>query len=663
MDLTEQAGAQGPWAKLTKTDALRRYRDRIKMSRRWRDQEGFDKTWRRLADLYAGKQFQNLSDDDRIAVNVMFQTINVIAPSIAVNHPKITVQAKDQEDEDKATITEAIVNYWWRHYDVKPHFRRSVKDYLVYGHGWLKVGYRYEETMVPLSDSEFADQFHLAKAQADDYAAANPDVAHELPTDGEIADALPDKKPYVVHDRPFVERVSVFDMFIDPEATSIEDANWIAQRITRTLEDVKADKRYPQSVRKNLDADREVTEDWRDPTKKYGDDIKRVTLFEFYDLQRKMMCVFTDSGDRFLVDPIPMPYTYGIPFVMLRNYDVPDEFYPMGDLEAIAPLQDELNETRSAMVQARKQDLPKTMYRKSMSSDAIAALQSDERNTMVPIDSDDPFEQLIAPVPSATSNPELYKHSDVIEADINNISGVNEYMRGGVPETRRTATEASIIQDAANSRAADKLDQIEAIVGEVGRRVVALAQQYMTGQQVARVTGTNNQSVWVPFSRRDIEGEFDFSVEGGSTQPMNESFRRQQATQLLQAMQPFLESNLINVPALLSYTLQYGFGVQNPGRFISQTPPQPAGPDEKLVETMAYKDAPPDIQRQIEAQAGFKPSTMGDLIQPTAGATAPGGGGSAAGKQTKQLEGQVGYSPAKLGADATQRLNPQQKAN
>ena len=662
-DLTSQEGAVGDLPRISQTDLLARYRTRVELSRKWREHEGYEKVWNRMRDMYAGKQFATYAEEDRIAVNIAFATVNVIAPSVAVNHPKITIAARTMENEDKATIAEAVINYWWRHYDYKAEFRRTVKDSLVYGHGWLKVGYRYEEHLVPLTDEEFADQFHLAKGDAADYADQNPDQAHLVPTDDEIVAGLPDHKPVVVEDRPFVERVSPYDIFVDPEATSERDMHWICQRIVRPYEEVKADKRYPAGVRRNLKADAEITEDWRDPARKYGDDVKRVTIYEFYDLERKTLSVFPHGGDAFLVKPIPMPYTYGIPFVMLRNYDKPDEFYPMGDLEALGPLQDELNETRSQMVQARKQDLPKLMYRKSLSSAAVDALTSDNRNEMVGIDDDTPFEQLVAPVPQATPQAQLYQHSETIEADVDRISGVNEYMRGGVPETRRTATEASIIQDAANARAADKLDQVENCISEVAERVLALAQQYLTGVQVARVTGQANQHVWVPFTRKDIEGEFDFTVEGGSTQPMNESFRRQQATQLLQAMQPFLESQLINVPALLEYTLQFGFGVTNPGRFISQTPPAPAGPDEKLVETMAYKDTPPDIQRQIEAQAGFQPSSVGgsspaeqnqgDMQQPGAsGQTGPDG------QPVEQVpEAMTGNSPASLGAQATDRLN------
>ena len=48
----------------------------------------------------------------------------------------------------------------------------------------------------------------------------------------------------IVEDQPFVERISPFDMFVDPEATCLEDANWIEQRIVRHLESAKKYKRY-----------------------------------------------------------------------------------------------------------------------------------------------------------------------------------------------------------------------------------------------------------------------------------------------------------------------------------------------------------------------------------------------------------------------------------
>ena len=60
------------------------------------------------------------------------------------------------------------------------------------------------------------------------------------------------------------------------------------------------------------------------------------------------MCTFaldsddTDNESGFLIKPRPMPYAKGHPFEMLRNYEVADHFYPIGDVEQIEPLQLEL---------------------------------------------------------------------------------------------------------------------------------------------------------------------------------------------------------------------------------------------------------------------------------------------------------------------------------
>ncbi len=150
---------------------------------------------------------------------------------------------------------------------------------------------------------------------------------------------------------------------------------------------------------------------------------------------------------------------------------------------------------------------------------------------------------------------------------------MSEYQRGALTEVRRTATEASIIQDAANARAADKLAQVEGFVRDIAERVVALAQQYVTGEQVARTVDSSGSTIWTPYSIEDIQGEFDFEVEAGSTTPRNETFRRQQALQLAQVMAPFVQMGVVNPQALASHVLREGFGVKNVQDFVLQ--PQP----------------------------------------------------------------------------------------
>ena len=584
-----------------KADEYDQVKQRLRMAQKWRTDEGYDAKWRRMIDLYRGKTYWDNNQygitSDRISVNLAFSTVNVIAPSVAVNHPKITVNATKEGDAERAVFVESVINYLWRHHDYRKPFRRMVKDFLIVGHGWLKVGWKFVEEERNLSDNEMNDEYSRSVQEITDFGRENPDQAGGLPTDQEILDSLPATKMIVIEDQAFVERVSPFDMFVDPEATCIEDAKWIAQRIVRPVSEVKKDKRLKASARRKVQADSGIKSRWDndDERDRYSDLVDRVTLYEYYDLENGTISICSATGDEYLLEPTPMPYSFGHPFVMLRNYDVPDIFYPMSDLEAIESLQEELNKTRTQMVNHRKRYARKYLYHeRSFGPEGREALESDEDGRFVPvIDENRNLGEVVVPLAQVPLAPEMYNHSNIIEQDINTVSGVSEYARGQMPEIRRTATEASIIADAGNARAADKLAMIELNIGAVARHILQLMQQYMTRPQMVRITGKNNEDFFVAYSREDIIGEYDFKVEGGSTQPLNETARRQQAISLMNAVAP-LVGVVIDPTELAKHVLSYGFGVKDPEKFLVQQQAPPAGPEDAATAPTAGA-APPSI--------------------------------------------------------------------
>jgi len=544
-------------AKKSSSDHLKHSKMRLEASKKWRKQDGYDALWRRMNDLYRGKHFDDYKNEDQMLVNIAFSTINVISPSISVNYPKITVNAVSSEFAAQAVIAEAVVNYWWKHKDIRSEFRRAVKDMLAFGHGWVKVGYRFVE-------EEVEDESEISEA--------NPDgIGHP--------------NTIVREDSPFAERVSVNDVFVDPDATSMKDIKWIAQRIRRPIADVKNDKRYSKAARADV-MPMAVSRYADDPSRRkvYDKNEGYAEIWEFYDISSNSMSVFCEGSDMFLVKPMKMPYSFGQPFVMIRNYDVPDHFYPIGDLESIEPLQLELNETRSQMMNHRKKFSRKYLYRESAFDQmGRTALESDEDNVMVPVSSDEALGGVVTAFPAVINPPEFYNQSNMIIGDIDRISGVSEFQRGAVSEIRRTATESSLMQDAANARTSDKLAVVEQAIAEVGRRMLQLAQQFMQGEQVARVIGKDGEPMWINYDRDYLQGDFDFEVAAGSTQPHNESFKRQMALQLVDAMAPFAGAGIIDMGKLAAHVLQFGFGVKNPDEFLAQpqqevggTPPVPA---------------------------------------------------------------------------------------
>ena len=624
-------------AKETRSERFTKTYERLELALRWRTDEGYDSKWRRLIDLYRGKTYFGASTGaayvgqvthDRVSVNLAFSTVNVIEPSVAVNHPKITVIANREADADRAVFVESVVNYLWRHHDYQKSFRRAVKDFLVIGHAWLKVGWRFVEMERPITDDERLTDLRTAELEVEDFSYANPSMAGDLPSPQDLVDAAPTTMTEVVEDQAFVERISPFDMYVDPEATCIEDAKWVAQRIVRPLAEVKRDTRFKRSARRNLQADAGVRYRWDTDYEReeYADQADRVTLYEYYDIQKGTISVCAHASDDFLLDPTPMPYDFGIPFVMLRNYDVPDLFYPMGDLEAIESLQEELNKTRTQMVNHRKRYARKYLYHeRSFGPEGREALESDEDGRFVPVvDENRGLSEVVIPLAQVPLSPEIYNHSGLIENDINTVSGVSEYARGQMPEIRRTATEASIIADAGNARASDKLAKIELFIGYVGRKVIQLMQQYMTREQMVRITGRNGEQYFVAYSRDDIIGEYDFKVEGGSTQPLNETARRQQAISLMNAVAP-LVGIVIDPFELARHVLQDGFGVQDPDKFLIQGQQTPldaevaqaeagAAPLPQGAPPMTGGMAPGPIPQQVfEATGGIPPELLTQL--------------------------------------------------
>jgi hypothetical protein len=439
-------------------------------------------------------------------------------------------------------------------------------------------------------------------------------------------------------DRPFVERISIFDMFVDPDARNPKEMAWIAQRVWRPVQDVQVDDRYLPAARKKVSARGWSRWSTGDGDAREGEQPDKgaksfCEVIEFYDIRRRTMCVFAlDSDDTanesgFLIKPRAMPYGTGQPFEMLRNYEVSDHFYPIGDVEQIEPLQLELNETRTQMMNHRKRFQRKWLYeRDAFDREGVQALEADIDNTMIPVMSDGDPARVIAPLPAVITPSEFYDQSSMISSDIDRVSGVNDYQRGASNTMKRTATEAAMIQDSANARAQDRLAGIEGSLARLGARVIGLMQQFLTGEQVARIV-TMPGKAWVPYDRDYIQGEFDFEVAAGSTEPMNETFRRQSAMQLVDASMPFLEMGVANPQALYMHILQKGFGVKDVSAFIMTQgppgPPDPASGQPQQAPVPGQEQGPPPPDQQMPPQDLNQGAPGGGPPMPPGG---PGGG-------------------------------------
>src|SRR5262245_47622409 len=141
---------------MKRADLLKFMRDELQRSKKWRDDDDMDGLWKRMIDLYRGKQYEGGSTNDQLIVNLCFATKNVIAPSVAINNPRFTVNARKPENAPMAVVVEEVLNYMWRCHKYQDEIRLSVDDWIVTGHGWIKTGYKFNKEPVakPTGDGD-----------------------------------------------------------------------------------------------------------------------------------------------------------------------------------------------------------------------------------------------------------------------------------------------------------------------------------------------------------------------------------------------------------------------------------------------------------------------------------------------------------------------------
>ena len=700
--------------------------------------------WKRFARMYAGDQWDQPEPEDAITVNQVGPIVNTILPSMYTNQPKIRTKPRRPQDADKAPLVEQVIAYDWERIGVDDELRRAALDMLVYGMGWVLVGYEYEEAEQPRPEDEIAADLELLttyvrelqggvpparvgnpNAGQDELAAtaemagmgmepgmeamgppegggagpmpapqaaplspggAVPGVSMEqglsggapagqpmeasglgglppggppppapgagpgagggaaappgappvlaalmdeeaggvpaedavdtaggsimadglppevggpgqssidpslLPGEDELAAMVPTSTTVPTKDDIFVEHVSPFDVFVDPEARRMEDARWIARRRIVPLEEIQDNPAYRN--KKGLQGDTPypsvegVAKPPGVPGYQEGQTIhppehERVTLWEYYNLKTRTVCVFTVNHDRFLLEADWLMPFQGSPFIPLVDYVVPDSLWGYGEVKLISSLQVELNKTRTQILVHNKRFNRKLLYKERAIDDrGKAALTTRTDGALIPVINDEDLKDVVLPVPDSPLPADRYQINNIIEADITAITGISDYERGAYNNVRRTATEASIIMDSSSLRQQDKLRRVEEAATEVGRRMKALAQTFYDSERWILITGSGWQMP-VRFTKEDIEGEYDVSVDAGSTEPQNQQMLMQDRERLYQLVS---QNPFVNQVEVLKELLR-AHGLNNPDRFINQQ----AVLQQKMMDAMAMQ--------------------------------------------------------------------------
>ena len=485
----------------TEADDVGLWQQRLSIAKKAHDEWVDTSGAKRFCEEYKGKfDLAFMGRHGKIPVPPINEVFSYVQSDVAVTYnrdPYITVNPKAGTVRG-AKLWEVWLNYQWRELRTKEELELEIIDKNLVGYAFHKVGH----TVTSVGSEE---------------------------------------QLKILSEKLYSTRVDWRDVFWNVGARRPPyDCQWMAQRIVRPLEDVKA--KYPNA--KTLKGTQHP--DLDDETYKkssYKDDIEVCVYYEVWDARSRQIYLVSDGlKDTFLNAPRPFPdYMDEFPFLMYWDFAIPGSPRPMS---AIAPWEAQILEEMVILAQAvnhAKRWNRQAFYKHGGIIDENAAdkYERGDDGALIAVTGIGDLNTDIRFVDYGQLPTDFYLLMDRLQAYKRNINGQPEFVRGGVTKTgTRTQGELLMIQEGAKGRSDRKVDRLETHLENIARHMMAHMKANFDFEQMVKVSGDTPEEVIkalgdkfdpetrsINFTVDDIQGEYDVEVKAGSTLPMDKANR------------------------------------------------------------------------------------------------------------------------------------------
>lgn len=521
--------------------------DRIHSAFQWRaNRLNGDRQWQKWYRMYQGDHWSDLNQDsawvssdnvrDRITVNKTGSIVLSMVPFLISRDIKFLLKPSRPQDGDSAAIQQHLLNYSWREMGALRQVKRSVYDAVIIGHGVVKVAYSFDVDENVDPDAGF--------------------LTYES---------------FVKKDSPFIRRVNPFYFVFDPSApdADLESARWCAEMFLRPLPDVLADELYNSEVRELIRggayAPAALTMRSQEPPTNpapysaYDSMLPEdnlVVLYEVWDKKFKKRYVFADNVPRPLLEA-PWPYEYldNFPYELVSYIPIPNEPYGIGIPKWIEDQQHELNRVRTSMFEHRRRFNRKYLALEGMIDEEEADKFIDGEDGTV-VYGRDP--RAITVVQDGQMSNDTPLTEVAINSDLQELSGQDVLIRGGLLQSRATGTEASLRAGLFMGKLGDRVAQIEEFVEAIALQVLKHIKANFLKPKVVELVGPLGDKWPVEVTAENIQADVDVEVESFSAPKTDEDIDKQQWIQVLQIVnqaQPLIDSGRLRIDVNELYAL------------------------------------------------------------------------------------------------------------
>ena len=462
------------------------------------------------------KQFKNIglshknARKERIKVNKILPTVQNRTARLCKVPPKYEIRPESGSEDDKEAARKGVhaIDYVWDKQKVDEK-RISLVDWLQRcGHSYMFVSW----------DDE------LGKPMIGE----NPKTGKEevIAFEGDVR----------------VDVASAFEVYVDPLAKSLDDAQWVVRARVRKLNyfrdrygergaQVKEEQAWLLSTQYEM---RINSIGNNNPGGSSSGQLKNAAIeIVYYEKRSKkypngrmVIC-----ANEILLEDKELPIGE-IPAAKFDDIVVGGKFTGEAVVTHLRPMQDYFNEN----VRKRNQFLRNHLAGKFLSPRGAALhaeAMDNESGEIVEYD----------PVPNAGEPHQLqqpvipeyaFKEEQAVNQWINDISGINEVSRGTLPSASIPALGMQILQEADETRMGIMLEQHQHAYANVARFILKFVDKFYQTPRKIKLDGDGMGFSYLEIKAGDLNKNYDVCVVSGSMTPRSKALRRQEIMNALQ---------------------------------------------------------------------------------------------------------------------------------
>lgn len=510
-----------------------------------------------------------------LAVPLIFSDVESYMPRIAGTTPDIGVWPRTPEDRTRAAKHRVLIDYWWDTIKMNMKMVDYVKSAKIYGTAIWKVDYR-KEVRNRITRS--------ARQEPVTFAGGLLDTGETK----EVQEFV--EGPVVTWDGPVVDLLDLDEVYFDPDGWDVDSCAWIIHKKKTNIEDVLASLEAGEEIydEKGVSKLIEWMKDGNQEDKEEGSSLKDFRDSTFRDIIASVDAhkrVFTELEcwyDGKICSIVKentalRPIQYRLnplgrkPFVRFTPIPLPKEFYGISLVEVLYSLAVELNILHSARLDNLLYAAHK-MFKILRTSNINPSQLTFRPGGHIYVDDMQDIEEFGI----SGNNFSLYRETDEIRQWAQRAGGSTDPFQGISADSSSTATEASLLSEASNSRAGLMFKILtDGPLTELAGLLITLNEIYISEEQQVRIAGDAFSEVGfetvAPADLINRTGlDLDYQIDIATTEPETRELRLQRSTAAFQTFgqtgmplqHPLMERILLDISE--------GFGFEDGRQLIEQ---------------------------------------------------------------------------------------------